>query len=70
MEIFAVELHLKNKELSIRSNRSPLATNINGVVSALASRLLDTSSETSLVVIGRPSVKVSAPISIVDLTLW
>ena len=70
MEIFAVELQLKNKELSIRSNRYPLAPNINGVVSALASRLLDTSSETSLVVIGRPSVKVSAPISIVDLTLW
>lgn len=70
MEIFAVELPLKNKELSVRSNRSPFAPNINGVVSALASRLLDTSSETSLVVIGRPSVKVSAPISIVDLTLW
>lgn len=70
MEIFVVELPLKNKELSIRSNRSPLAPNTNGVVSALASRLLDTSSETSLVVIGRPSVKVSAPISIVDLTLW
>ena len=69
MEILFVELPLKKSELSIRSNRSPLAPTIKGVASALARSLFDTSDETILEVNGRPSVRVSAAIWIMDLPL-
>tara|TARA_Y100000766_G_scaffold96861_1_gene82672 strand:+ start:313 stop:522 length:210 start_codon:yes stop_codon:yes gene_type:complete len=69
MEILFVELPLKKRELSIRSNRSPLAPTTNGVVSALSRSLFDTSDETILEVIGRPNVRVSAATCMMDLPL-
>jgi len=67
MEILFVELPLKKRELSIRSNRSPLGPTTNGVASALSRSLFDTSDETILEVIGRPKVRVSAATCMMDL---
>ena len=69
MEILFVELPLKKRELSIRSNRSPLAPTTNGVASALSRSLFDTSDETILEVIGRPNVRVSAATCMMDFPL-